>query len=200
LRLVSLRGELMFRAGEEIPGTMFAIIGGNDEKIEHLCKEISSANEGIIVPANFNSPGQVVISGSRDLLREKAAEFKSAGAKMVKELNVSGAFHSPLMEPAKKELEKAINQTKFSDANCDVYTNVYAKPARNADDIKQSLVLQLTSPVLWTQTLLNMKEDGYEQFIEIGPGNVLQGLAKRTVKDIQLSGIDKFEDIQAYLG
>lgn len=201
LRLVSLRGELMFKAGEDIPGTMFAIIGSSDEKIEKLCKDITSEGNGIIVPANFNSPGQVVISGSRDLIRARAADFKAIGAtKMIKELNVSGAFHSPLMEPAKLQLEKAILETKFSTAKTDVYSNVFARPLNEAEEIKNALILQLTSPVLWTQTLLNMKEDGYSQFKEIGPGNVLQGLAKRTLKEIELSGLDKLEDIQAFLG
>ncbi len=200
LKLVSLRGELMFKAGEEAPGTMFAVIGAQDEKVEQLCKEINDEKTGVIVPANYNSPGQIVISGSRELLREKAADFKKIGAKMVKELNVSGAFHSPLMEPAKKELERAINKTDFRDAKVDVYSNAYAKPLTKAEDIKEALIKQLTSPVLWTQTLLNMVENEYDKFVEIGPGSVLQGLVKRTVKGVEYGGIDKSEDIKRYLG
>ncbi len=200
LRLVSLRGELMFKAGEIEPGTMFAIINLPDDKVEQLCKELTEAGNGnIIVPANYNSPGQVVISGSQQYLRDNASMFKAAGARMVSELQVSGAFHSPLLRYAKDELEKAINAISFHDAKTPVYSNVFASPITKGDEIKEALVLQLMSPVKWSQTMLKMKENGFGKFIELGPGNVLQGLAKRTLTDIEISGIDKSEDIEKIL-
>ncbi len=196
LTLVAKRGELMFRAGEDMPGTMFAVINLSDDKVIEVCSSLTDEAKGnYVVAANFNSPGQIVVSGSRDYLRENVSAFKEAGARLVKELVVSGAFHSPLMKPAKEELEKAINEVKFSDAVKPVYSNVYAKKLVNADEIKNALVLQLTSPVRWTQTLIQMKEDGIDNFTEIGPGSVLQGLAKRTLKDVNISGFDKFEDL-----
>lgn len=199
LKLVSLRGKLMFEAGEHEPGTMFAVIGMQDEKVEELCEELTKTGKGVAVLANFNSPGQIVISGSRDFLREKISIFKEAGARMTMELNVSGAFHSPLVKPAKEELEKAINSTVFSDAKKLVYSNVYAKPLIDAGEIKEALIMQLTSPVKWTQTLKNMQADDIGKFIEIGPGKVLQGLVKRTLKNIEIDGIDKIEQLEKKL-
>ena len=196
LRIVSLRGDLMFSAGEFEPGTMFAIIGLDDNKIEELCKELTDDGNGdVIVPANYNSPGQLVVSGSAEYLRKNSYLFKEAGAKMITELPVSGAFHSPLMLPAKEQLEKAILETRFHDALVPIYTNVYAKPTINADELENALIFQLTSPVLWTQTMLNMKENGIEKFVEVGPGKVLQGLVKRTLSGVQFSGLDKAEDV-----
>jgi len=196
LMLVSLRGELMFKAGINEPGTMYAVINLDDYKIEEVCKTLTdNGNGNVVVAANYNSPGQIVVSGSAQYLRDNANAFKEAGAKMVKELVVSGAFHSPLMEPAKKELEIAINNTEFSEANIPVYCNVYAKPLIDANEIKDALIKQLTSPVLWTQTMRHMKSDGFDNLTEIGPGNVLQGLAKRTIEGVSLSGIDKSEDL-----
>ena len=196
LMLVSLRGELMFKAGINEPGTMYAVINLDDYKIEEVCKTLTdNGNGNVVVAANYNSPGQIVVSGSAHYLRDNANAFKEAGAKMVKELVVSGAFHSPLMEPAKKELEIAINNTEFSEANIPVYCNVYAKPLIDANEIKDALIKQLTSPVLWTQTMRHMKSDGFDNLTEIGPGNVLQGLAKRTIEGVSLSGIDKSEDL-----
>jgi len=199
LKLVSLRGELMFRAGEYAPGTMFAVIGASDEAVEKVCTELNKkANGAVVVPANYNCPGQLVVSGSADYLRQNIEEFKKAGAKIVKELVVSGAFHSPLMEPAKNELEKAILETEFYNSKVPVYQNVSAKPTTNAQEIRTSLINQLTSPVLWTQTILEMHKDGVRQFIEVGAGNVLQGLVKRTVTDCQIIGLDKLEDIEKF--
>lgn len=199
LSLVSKRGQLMFEAGKELPGTMFAVINLADDKLEQLCKELSDAgNPNVIVPANYNSPGQIVISGSAEYLRANAPKFKEAGARMVTELVVSGAFHSPLMEPAKMELEIAINNINFNDAKVPVYSNVYSKPLVNAEDIKSALILQLTSPVKWAQSLLQMKEDGITSFTEFGPGTVLQGLVKRTLSEVEISGIDKAEDLQKF--
>lgn len=195
LELVSLRGELMFNTGEMVPGTMYAVIGMDDEKLINLCKELNT-DGNVVVPANFNSPGQIVISGTREYLRNNAGIFKENGARMAMELPVSGAFHSPLMQPAKEELEIAINKTKFNNSTIPVYNNVDASPKTNAEILKQKLITQLTSPVLWTQTLDNLNSDGFTDFIEIGPGNVLQGLCKRTLQNINISGIDKYQDLQ----
>lgn len=196
IKLVSLRGQLMFKAGELMPGTMYAIINLADDKIENLCKELTESGDGnIIVPANYNSPGQVVISGSADYLRANAQKFKEAGARMVMELQVSGAFHSPLLKPAKEELETAINNIRFNEPQVPVYSNVYAMPLTDSGAIKEALISQLMSPVKWTQSLLKMKEDGFSKFIELGPGQVLQGLVKRTLQDVETFGIDKTEEI-----
>lgn len=201
LRLVSLRGQLMFTAGEEVPGTMFAVINLDDDKLVEVCERLSNNNDGnVIVPANFNSPGQIVVSGSAQFLRDSAGEFKAAGAKMVKELVVSGAFHSPLMQPAKVELEKAIDSINFNEAKVPVYSNVYARPLTNANEIKEALVSQLTSPVRWTQSMVQMKADGFAKFVELGPGSVLQGLVKRTISDVEILGFDKAEDLEKVIG
>jgi [acyl-carrier-protein] S-malonyltransferase len=200
LRLVSLRGELMFSAGVELPGTMFAVIGMDDDKVSEVCSGLTKKSTGNhVVAANFNSPGQIVVSGSAQYLRDNIGEFKAAGAKMVKELEVSGAFHSPLMEPAKNELEKAIEKIEFKDAKVPLFTNVYAKPMQKAEELKSALILQLTSPVLWSQTLNAMKSDGFNNFKEVGPGKVLQGLAKRTLTDIEIGGIDTVGEVENYL-
>lgn len=200
IKLVSLRGHLMFNAGEFEPGTMFAVIGGDEAKIEELCQKLTDEGEGsVIVPANYNSPGQLVISGSAEYLRSKAAEFKTVGAKMVKELVVSGAFHSPLMLPAKEELEKAIRNADFKDAKVPVYSNVFAKPLTDANEIKEALILQLTAPVKWTQSMIEMRNDGIMKYIEVGPGKVLQGLVKRIVADAEIAGIDTATELDSFL-
>jgi len=197
LRLVALRGSLMYSAGEELPGTMFAVINLDDDKVVEVCNKLNQNDEGaVVVAANFNSPGQVVVSGSADYLRRNVDAFKQAGAKIVKELVVSGAFHSPLMKPAQNELEKAINSIEFNDAKVPVYSNVYAKPQTKATEIKQALINQLTAPVLWTQSLKEMQKDGFTRFIELGPGQVLQGLVKRTLENVEILGYDKFDDLQ----
>lgn len=199
LRLVSLRGELMFSAGVEEPGTMFAVIGMDDDKVIEVCSRLTSGGSGVhVVAANFNSPGQIVVSGSAQYLRDNVGEFKKAGAKIVKELEVSGAFHSPLMEPAKNELQKAIEKIEFNDAKVPLYTNVYARPIQNSAELKSALIMQLTSPVLWSQSLNAMKNDGFGSFIEIGPGKVLQGLVKRTISEVDIKGIDTVGDIENY--
>lgn len=199
LKLVSFRGDLMFKAGEIQPGTMFAVINLEDDKLIAICNELTKQDENLyVVAANFNSPGQIVVSGSAEYLRENSYRFREAGARLVKELVVSGAFHSPLMESAKKELELAINNIKFNNAKVPIYSNVTAKPLTNAIEIKKALISQLTSPVLWTQTLSNMFTDGFQNFIELGPGNVLQGLVKRTLNDVEILGFDKAEQILNY--
>ncbi|MCX8055072.1 MAG: ACP S-malonyltransferase [Ignavibacteria bacterium] len=197
IRLVSLRGQLMYSAGEELPGTMFAVLNLDDDKVIEVCNKLNqNDNDAVVVAANFNSPGQVVVSGSRDYLRNNVNAFKEAGAKLVKELVVSGAFHSPLMKPAQLELEKAINTIEFKNAKVPVYSNVYAKPLTNADEIKNALIAQLTAPVLWTQSLRQMFDDGITRFVELGPGQVLQGLVKRTLENVEILGYDKFDDLQ----
>lgn len=197
LRLVALRGELMYAAGVNTPGTMAAIVGLDDETVRRICVEISH-DKGVVVPANFNSPGQIVISGSADMVRQSLDVFKSAGAKMAKELPVSGAFHSPLMKPAQDQLAQAIMATPFSDTTIDVYANVTALPTRSADELRRLLIEQVCAPVLWTQTVVNMAADGITTFIEIGPGKVLQGLVKRTV-EAEILGYDTEKDIQQLL-
>lgn len=195
VNLVSLRGELMFSAGEDEPGTMFAVIGMEDNVLIEICNGLTK-DKKVIVPANFNSPGQIVISGSRNYLRENSGIFKEKGARMVMELPVSGAFHSPLMKPAQEKLAEAINKIEFKDAEIPVYTNVDAKPETNSEMLKKKLIDQLTAPVLWTQILNNLKNDGYTDFVEMGPGNVLQGLTKRTLNDVNINGFDKLQDIE----
>jgi len=149
LNLVSLRGQLMFAAGEITGGTMFAIINLDDKKIKEICSNLTDKNNNVyVVPANFNSPGQVVISGNSEHLRNNIHLFKDAGARMTKELSVSGAFHSPLMAPAQQKLEEAINSIKFNDAKFPVYINVTAEPVINGEEIRKNLIKQLTSPVL----------------------------------------------------
>lgn len=199
IKLVSLRGNLMFKAGEQLPGTMFAVIGLNDEKVEEICKQLSDeSKDNVVVAANYNSPGQLVVSGSCEYLRSKSSIFKEAGAKMVQELVVSGAFHSPLMLPAKNELEIAINSTNFKNAKKPVYVNVLAEPLIEAEQIKQALIKQLDSPVKWTQSIKKMNQDGIDKYIELGPGKVLQGLVKRTLTGVEITGFDKYQDLQNF--
>ena len=199
--LVVLRGSIMFKAGEKQPGTMFAVIGLEDQKVEQLCQELSG-KDGTIVAANYNSPGQIVLSGDAEYLRAQAPVFKSAGARMVTELQVSGAFHSSLMASASEELGKAIESTLFNKPNKPVYPNVHAMPIIDQNQLKQYLVQQLTSPVRWSQSLQNMYNAGIKQFCEIGPGKVLQGLVKRSVSasDISIQGIDTSLDIKLVQG
>ncbi|MDQ1267036.1 MAG: [acyl-carrier-protein] S-malonyltransferase [Bacteroidota bacterium] len=195
--LVSLRGKLMFRAGEYEPGAMFAVLGLAQEKVVETAERLTETGAGnVVVAANFNSPQQIVVSGSAEYLRSNVSAFKQAGAKLVKELVVSGAFHSPLMKPAKDELEKAIYKSTFSNAVVPVYSNALAQPLTDAVQIKEALIAQLTSPVLWSQSLIEMQSNGITKFIEIGPGTVLQGLVKNTLKDVEFSGFDKSADFE----
>jgi [acyl-carrier-protein] S-malonyltransferase len=194
LKLVRLRGELMQKAGEEQPGTLAAVVGLEPETVKKVCTEASDA--GIVQCANFNSPGQIVISGSIPGVRKAMALAKEKGAKMVKELVVSGAFHSPLMESAQQGLTHGLMSSNISDAKIPVYTNVSAKPITTANEIRQSLQSQLTSAVLWEDSIRNMINDGADTFIEIGPGKVLQGLIKRINPDVKTFGIDKYNDLE----
>ena len=176
LTLVSKRALAMQRACEINPSTMAAIIGLDDEKVEEICNSIT---EEIVVPANYNCPGQLVISGSMKGIEIACEKMKLAGAKRALPLQVGGAFHSPLMNPAKEELASAIQATTFNQPICPIYQNVNAEPANDTSIIKQNLIDQLTSPVRWAQTVRNMVRDGNKLFIECGPGKVLQGLVKK---------------------
>ena len=175
LRLVQVRAIEMQKCCEKVPGGMAAIIGLPDETVLRICDECT----GTVIPANFNCPGQVVISGEKDAIAQACAKAKEAGAKRALPLPVGGAFHSPLMEPARIELAKAIENTPVTAPVCPVYQNVTAMPTTDPSLIKENLLKQLTSPVRWTETVLNMIADGASHFIESGPGTVLQGLVKR---------------------
>ena len=178
LKLVYKRALAMQKACEMEQSTMAAIIGLDEQTIEDICSQIAAEGD-IVVAANYNCPGQVVISGSVNGVNKACEKLKEAGAKRALPLNVSGAFHSPLMQPAKEELETAINETVFSTPCCPVYQNVDAVPHINPQEIKENLIAQLTAPVRWTKTITNMINDGAEEFIECGPGNVQQGLIKK---------------------
>ena len=177
LKLVAARAEAMQKCCETVPGTMAAIINLADSVIEKICADIP----GIVIPANYNCPGQVVISGEKEAVENACKALKEAGAKRALVLPVSGAFHSPLMEPAREELAKAIEQTSFHKPVCPIYQNVNALPATEPETINKNLLDQLTSPVRWAQSVRRMIDDGAEEFIELGPGNVLQGLLARIV-------------------
>lgn len=175
LKLVAARSSAMQAACDAVPGTMAAVLGLDDHLVEQICTEI----EGVVVPANYNCPGQLVISGAVSAVTEACEKLKSAGAKRALMLTVGGAFHSPLMEPARLDLEKAIASTHFKSPTCPVYQNVNASPSSNPEEIKSNLIAQLTGPVRWTQTIQRMIADGGDSFIEAGPGKVLQGLIKK---------------------
>lgn len=174
LKLVSVRAQAMQKCCEAVPGTMAAIINLPDSVIEEVCAGIPG-----VVPANYNSPGQVVISGEEEAIDKACEQLKAAGAKRALKLAVSGAFHSPLMGPAREELAAAIEATPFNKPFCPIYQNVSALPSTDPEVIKANLLKQLTSPVRWTQTIQNMAADGATDFVEVGPGTVLQGLLKR---------------------
>lgn len=175
LRLVYIRATQMQLCCEKVPGTMAAIVGLPDEKVEEIC----SSCEGIVIPANYNCGGQVVISGEKTAVEQACEKAKAEGAKRALPLAVSGAFHSPLMEPARVELGKAIEETRIMEPICPIYQNVSAQAVTDPQTIKKNLLAQLTSPVRWTQSVRNMLADGADYFMEIGPGTVLQGLVKR---------------------
>ena len=179
LTLVSKRAQAMQKACELNPSTMAAIIGMEDAVIEQVCAEIDG-----IVPANYNCPGQLVISGTNEGIDKAIARFTEMGAKRALKLSVSGGFHSPMMEPARAELEKAINEVSFSAPVCPVYQNVTASPVTDPAEIKKNLVAQLTSPVRWTQTIQNMIANGLTEIVEVGPGAVLQGLMRKITREI----------------
>ena len=187
LRLVSKRAMAMQKACEIAPSTMAAIIGLADEKVEEICASI----DGVVVPANYNCPGQLVISGTHEAIDAACAKLTEAGARRALKLPVGGAFHSPLMDPAKEELAAAIEQTTFKTPICPVYQNVSTKGETDPEVIKKNLVAQLTAPVKWTQSVQNMVADGMGQLIECGPGAVLQGLVKKIEKTVEATAIEK---------
>ena len=188
LKLVYARAMAMQKACEKAPSTMAAIIGLSDEVVEDICKEVSSEGN-VVVPANFNCPGQLVISGNIEAVNAACEKLKAAGAKRALPLKVGGAFHSPLMDPAKVELEAAINATDVHAPKCPVYQNVDALPHTDPAEIKKNLVAQLTASVRWTQTVKNMVADGATDFTECGPGAVLQGLVKKIDGSVSVHGI-----------
>ncbi|MBA3829548.1 MAG: ACP S-malonyltransferase [Taibaiella sp.] len=187
LQLVSKRAIAMQRACELYPSTMAAVIGLEDSIVEKICSEVQGE---IVIAANYNCPGQLVISGSNEGIRLAGELLKAAGAKRVLQLPVGGAFHSPLMESAREELEIAIDATHFSNPTCPIYQNVDAHPYIEPSVIKQNLINQLTSPVRWTQTVQNMVANGATHLTEVGPGSVLQGLVKKIAKDVITDGIN----------
>ena len=187
LRLVAVRASAMQKCCEQVPGTMAAVIKLPTETVEEICASCA----GLVIPANYNSEGQIVISGEAEAVAEACAKMKEAGAKRALPLAVSGAFHSPLMEPARLELAEAIDKTPFQVPVCPVYQNVTALPSTDPEVIKDNLLRQLTSPVRWTQTVQNMVADGADSFLEIGPGTVLQGLVKRIAPEVEINGISE---------
>jgi [acyl-carrier-protein] S-malonyltransferase len=186
LKLVAKRASAMQRACEINPSTMAAVLGLDDAKVEEVCASITGE---VVVAANYNCPGQLVISGSLKGIEIAIEKLKAAGAKRALPLQVGGAFHSPLMEPAREELANAIQTTHFSNPNCPVYQNVNALPSVTIADIKKNLIAQLTSPVRWTQSVQNMTKDGATHFIECGPGKVLQGLVKKISPGVEAASI-----------
>lgn len=186
LRLVSARAQAMQKACEKTPSTMAAVLALPDAKVEELC---ASVTECVVVPANYNCPGQIVISGSIEGVDAACAKMLEAGAKRALKLKVGGAFHSPLMEPARAELADAIAHTDFHAPKCPVYQNVNAEPQTDPETIKKNLIAQLTAPVRWTQTVQNMIAAGADTFVEVGPGAVLQGLVKKISSEVATSGI-----------
>ncbi len=181
LKLVSERALAMQEACDLSPGTMAAILGLEDEKVESICE----ATPGIVVAANYNCPGQLVVSGEREAIEKACASFTEAGARRALILPVGGAFHSPLMEPAKARLAKAIDQTPFQQASCPVYQNVTANGTTDIQKLRENLIAQLTAPVRWTQSIQQMIADGAQVFTEVGPGNVLQGLVKKIDRSME---------------
>lgn len=189
LTLVSLRAQAMQKACEKTPSTMAAVLGLADEKVEDICAKVQKESGEIVVPANYNCPGQLVISGSVKGVEIACEQLKAAGAKRALMLPVGGAFHSPLMQPAQEELRQAIETTYFSAPSCPVYQNVAAKGVINKEEIKQNLIDQLTGAVRWTQCVQSMINDGASRFTECGPGKVLQGLVQKINKEASAESV-----------
>jgi len=195
-RLVKERSRLMFQAGQSRPGTMGAIIGLEDDQVKEICASLKS--EGIVQPANFNSPGQVAISGERDVVLKALEVSREKGARKAVELEVSGAFHSPLMEEAIEGLQKAIASTDIKDIDIPVYTNVTAGPVKKSAEVGELLLKQLSSPVRWREIIENMAKDGFENFAEVGPGKVLKGLHKRINRDLDCQTCGTVEELNTF--
>ncbi len=190
LKLVSIRAKAMQKACELNPSTMAAVLALADDSVEEICASIQSENNEIVVAANYNCPGQLVISGSLKGIEIACEKMKAAGAKRALVLPVGGAFHSPLMLPAKEELAYAIETTQFNNPICPIYQNVVATAVTDAEKIKENLIAQLTGAVKWTQIVQAMHADGARQFIEVGPGKVLQGLVQKIVKDVTVDSVN----------
>lgn len=193
LQVVKVRSEEMAKAGTVSPGSMAAILGASEEQLEEICN-----HEGVVVPANINAPGQVVISGEVGAVQNAIEKAKELGIRRALPLNVSGAFHSPLMIPAREPLSKILDNVSFNDPDIPVYQNVTAKPTRDKAEIRQNLIKQLENPVRWMETISAMKSDGYTNYLEVGPGKVLQGLHRRIDRDLSISGVGKLEEIKSY--
>ncbi len=189
LRLVAIRANAMQKACEQQPSTMAVILGMEDAKVEEICAKVAAETNEVVVPANYNSPGQLVISGTLKAVETACAELKAAGAKRAMVLPVGGAFHSPLMESAREELKAAIEKAVFNTPVCPVYQNVMAAAVTEPAQIKQNLIDQLTGPVKWSQSVLAMVADGATEFTEVGPGKVLQGLVQKIAKEVTVNGI-----------
>lgn len=188
--LVVLRGALMQRAGEKSEGTMAAIIGMEDAVVESLCERAAEETGSVVVPANYNSPGQLVISGAPEGVRHAIALAEQEGCRMARELMVSGAFHSPLMGPASDGLRQRLDACTFKEPRLPVYSNVTARPSRDPQTLKENVHNQLLNPVLWTQTIRAMQADGADSFTEAGPGKVLRGLVRRTLSGVETDSVD----------
>jgi [acyl-carrier-protein] S-malonyltransferase len=189
LKLVAKRAAAMQKACELSPSTMAAVLNLPDEKVEEICASVTATLGEVVVPANYNCPGQLVISGTQVAINEACEKMKEAGAKRALVLPVGGAFHSPLMEPARQELADAIANTSFSEPICSIYQNVSTQATQDIEIIKANLISQLTAPVKWTQSVQNMVADGATLFVESGPGKVLQGLVKKIAPEVETAGI-----------
>ena len=196
LTLVKIRAENMAKAGDTQEGAMAAIIGIEDKTVSELCSDYSG--NGVVVAANYNSPGQVVISGSPEAVESVMDSAKASGARMTVQLNVSGAFHSPLMAPAREALAEMLDSLEIPNSLFPVFTNVDAKPVIQGNDIKDSLIRQLENPVLWSKSIFSMKESGIESFVEVGPGKVLQGLNKRIDRKMLSQGVESLEQVKHF--
>ena len=196
LKLVRDRAIFMSKAGQIQKGTMAAIVGIDDDKIESICSDY--IGKGIVVAANFNSPGQIVISGSKNGVKWVINKAKETGARIAIELNVSGAFHSPLMSSAREHLAEVLNSLEISDTIYPVFTNVDSKPVTNSNEIKDSLIRQLENPVQWSKSISGMKDSGIQSFIEIGPGKVLQGINKRIDRSLKCRGIESIHQLENF--
>lgn len=189
ITIVRQRGRLMQEAGKVNPGTMAAVIGMGDDRVEAICEQAAAASGEVVVPANYNCPGQLVVSGSEEGVDRALELLKEAGCRLAKKLPVSGAFHSPLMKPAFEGLRSNLEELDIQKPICPVYSNYTGKPTTDPEEIRANLLNQLLNPVRWTQTLQNMHQDGADSYTEVGPGKVLQGLVKRTLKDVTTQGV-----------
>ena len=197
LQLVHLRGKLMAEAGRRSTGTMAAIVGMDATKLAALCEEVEAQSSSVVRPANFNSPGQIVISGAMFGVHEVMRRAKESGVRIAKELTVSGAFHSPLMQYAADGLKEALQSTEITEPSIPVFSNVTAEPVKDIDDIRRLLVEQLTAPVRWEESVKNMYDFGIREFVEYGPGKVLQGLISRTLTNVKVTGFEKPKAVAA---